>query len=477
MSKSNKPSFKKRCIRFARLHLDHVLIKIRQNKLLTGALLWFGFMWSWSMQTDAMDLAGNKKQGLVIAGIVLAINILISLAILRQAIKMADKLVNLIGVAKAVILLVPLFALTDYLVGWLMALFWVGPQAQLDSILPIGSVSFAVLRTPFIFAGRLIGFFGIAGFVWTAAYLIVKKDTRKLALLPVAGLAAMALISAVLFSSNSKPQYRATLVSETLTERVPTIRPTDQKLVLFPEYGLEKATNANIHERITKDKTLPKTYFAGSTQVYKQGRMGHENRLLFGNTQEGITRAQDKYRLIPGGEDAPYLVRIGLRATGQVGTLNYFSYAKAVIKGKQQLKNQNVGDGVVMGLAVCSSIIAPQDYRHFTKSGATVLANSASLKPFGGSRLFAWIQQSMGRFMAVSNNRYFLQSANSASTYAYDNNGKLLGQKYGITTLDARFASIRSRTLYTLVGEWMIWLGAAVVLAITMHTRRNRKKT
>ncbi len=429
------------------------------------------------MQTDSLDLAGNKRQGLIIAGITLIINVIISLLLLRQAIRLADRLVGLLGVLKSIILLVPLFAFADFIVAWLLALLWAGPQGQLDSMLPIGSVSFLVLRTPLIFASRLIGFFGLAGFAWTALYLVTNKKFRKFTLLPLVGLVFFSLVGATVFYTKGVQQFRATLVSETLTQRVPSIRPTDQKLVLFPEYGLDEIHQANINDRIRKDSTLPKTYFIGSTQVYKRNQQGHENRLLFGNTQTGFTNAQNKYRLIPAGEDAPYIMQLGLRATGQVGTLEYFEFSKSVIKGKHQLQNYDLRDGVVLGAAVCSSIIAPQDYRHFTKSGATVLANSASLKPFGGSRLFAWMQQSMGRFMAVSNNRYFLQSANSASAYAYNNNGKLLGQQYGVATLTTNFSPISQRTLYTMVGEWMVWLGASVVLALKIMPRFSKKRT
>ena len=447
---------------------------IRNNPLIVFAALWLFGMWSWSMQTDSLDLAGNKRQGLLIASVTMLVNVTVSLLILRQMLKLADHLVVLLGMLKAIILLVPLFAFTDFLIAWLLALLWAGPQGQLDSILPIGSAALLILRTPLIFASRLVGFFGLAGFMWTALYVLTKKNQRILALVPLAGLSVFALAGLLIFKVNNPAQFKATLVSETLTERVPVVRPTDQKLVLFPEYGLDEIDNTNLETRIQKKNSLPKTYFAGSTQVYKRNRKGHENRLLLGDTQVGITNAQNKYRLIPAGEDAPYIMQLGLRATGQVGTLEYFEFSKSVLKGSHQLHNYDLGDGVTLGLAVCSSIIAPQDYRHFTKSGATVLANSASLKPFGGSRLFAWIQQSMGRFMAVANNRYFLQSANSASAYAYDNNGKLLVQKYGITTVNTQFASIQKHTIYTLVGEWVVWLGASVTLAAAFYFHQTK---
>lgn len=436
-------------------------------------------MWSWALQTDSLDLAGSKKQGMIIAIIVLIINVVMSVCIVRKGMSFARAQEKRIPKFLLVPVLLCFFAFVDFMVAWLPAVLWIGPQGRIDSVLPLGSASLLLMRTPFVFASRLVGFYGLAAFVWTTVYLLINKKNRAISIIPILALGVLSLVGWAVYKNPGDNLFKATLVSETLTARVSSIKTTDETLVVFPEYGLEGITNKNLHERIVAETdSQEKTFFIGSSQVFRQQRNGHENRMQFGNTTNGFTDAQDKYRLIPGGEDLPYIVRTALRATGQKGTLDYFSFAKAVIKGHNQLQPLRVNRQISVGAAVCSSIIAPQDYRDFANQGATVFVNAASLKPFNGSRLFAWQQQSLGRFMAVANSRYFLQSANSASAYAYDNNGRLLGQRYGVNTLDIAAQTNASKTFYTQFGELMAWAGGIIfgIIKVRSVLRSRNKK-
>jgi apolipoprotein N-acyltransferase len=123
--------------------------------------------------------------------------------------------------------------------------------------------------------------------------------------------------------------------------------------------------------------------------------------------------------------------------------------------------------------AVCSSIIAPQDYRTFARSGATVFTNSASLSIFKGSPLFAWQQKSLARFMAVANARYFLQSANAASAYSIDINGKQTAEVKGRSTLLVEAKTNTVKTPYVYSGEWLLYLGFGMVICIMIYEGLN----
>jgi apolipoprotein N-acyltransferase len=185
---------------------------------------------------------------------------------------------------------------------------------------------------------------------------------------------------------------------------------------------------------------------------------------------------QDKYRLIPGGEDLPYTLRVALRATNQVGTLDYFSFAKSVIRGQAQLSNYDINETTNIGAAVCSSIISPEDYRYFVNNGATALSNSASLTIFKGSRMFSWQQKSLARFMAISNSRYFMQSANGSRAYILNNNGDTVVEKYGINTASATVYNNSKRTPYTFIGEWLVFIGALLALGgLAQHVIKKRQ--
>jgi apolipoprotein N-acyltransferase len=127
--------------------------------------------------------------------------------------------------------------------------------------------------------------------------------------------------------------------------------------------------------------------------------------------------------------------------------------------------------------AVCSSIISPQDYRDFAKNGATLFTNSASLTIFNGSRLFAWEQKSLARFMSVANARYFMQSANAAPAYSLDINGHQTAETDHFNTVDVTAMTNTKKTPYTYLGEWLAWLGALLVGVVLIEKGRKYAKT
>lgn len=441
--------------------------------------MWFSIAWSWSFTTDVLDLAGSKRQGYTLAIFVVFLNVTIATMAIWQTIKLLKYVQRTYSTRWLLALGLPLLALADFLACWLTTIIWIGPQGQIDNVLPMGSLALPMVNTPFKFAARFVGFYGLAAFLWFFLYLAAQKQTRKLAVFPLALAAILALAGWGVYRPSPGQTVKTILVSEKLTDRVPTINGKGRDLVVFPEYGLDKVDNTNLKNRImqTKDNE-PKTYILGSEQVYSDSYTGHINNMKFGNTTDGITQAEHKWRLIPGGEDLPYIVRTLLRATGQKSTLDYFSFAKGVIKGKQQLRPFVISDDVHVAAAVCSSIISPEDYRSFAREGATIFTNSASLSIFQGSPLFAWQQKSLARFMAVANTRYFLQSANTASAYALDTSGNLIAEEKGRDTLDVVARTNKIKTPYTYAGEWIAWLGgvsAAGLVAIDWRKRHARK--
>ncbi|MCA9342625.1 hypothetical protein KC950_01270 [Candidatus Saccharibacteria bacterium] len=451
--------------------------KVKNKPLLTGIVIWYVFMWSWVLFTDTLDLAGNKTQGFIVALIVLAFNVALSTVIIWQGFRVAKWLLKKYP-SWIVITLVPLFALADWLVAWIPAALWIGPQGRLDSVLPLATPSLLVINTPLGFGARFVGFFGLAGFFWATIALIANKNYRKLAYIPVTILVAFSFIGWLAYKTPNGVDFKATIISENLDDHVPPVD-NQSDLVVFPEYGMDEITNDNLDERLARiSDSEHKTFFLGSQQIFPEDgqQAGHLNTLLYGNSIDGITLAQDKYRLIPGGEDLPYLLRTGLRATNQKDTLDYFSYAKGVIKGSQQLQPLKVNDDVIVGAAVCSSIISPQDYREFTSNGATVLSNSASLTIFKGSPLFAWQQKSFAKFMAIANSRYFLQSANAARAYMLDNNGTTKAEESGTKIINVTATTNTAKTPYTLIGDWLPALGALMASYLIFRHKYIAKK-
>lgn len=438
-----------------------------------GLMAWFSLCWSWTLSTDSLSLSGSHTQGLIVAAIVSIIIVGLSTIILWQGMRLIKQLFATRPTWQAIALSLPLLALSDFLVAWLTAIIWIGPQGSVDNILPLGSPTLILINTPFGFASRIVGFFGLAAFGWLIVFLLASKTRRKLALIPLAILGMTSLVGWGIYRSASGSSFQAKLISETLSTRVPAINTADTALVIFPEYGLDGISNENLTKRIYA--TDQKSHFVGSQEVWPPGKSSHYNTLIFGNTEDGITQTQNKYRLIPGGEDLSYIGRIGLLAANQTELLDYFTFSKAVIRGDKQLQPLTVSDETSVGAAVCSSIISPFDYRHFARSGATVLSNSASLQIFGGTLVFNRQQKSLGRFMATANARYFLQSANGDRAYAIDHNGRTVTETGGHHTLDVTVQNNSTKTLYTRVGEWLVCIGAAVGFWLIISLRNTRR--
>jgi len=440
--------------------------KLKKQPILLLLIAWFSLAWSWTLFTDSLDLAGSKVQGVILAIIISAINVAISTTIVWKTARVVRWIFNKYNPWLSLAFALPLFALADFLIAWLTAIIWLGPQGKVDNILPLSSPTLLAINTPFGFAARFVGFYGLAAFIWLTLFLLCWKRFRIYTVVPLAVLSVLALIGYGVYRTPSGTSFEAKIISESLQERVPAIDASNTDLTVFPEYGLDELTPETYSTRILMNEpgNTSKHYFLGSEQVNLPDKTGHLNRLLYGNTAEGVTHKQDKFRLIPGGEDLSFTVRTGLRATNQKATLDYFSYAKSVLKGPHQLTPFKINDTTLIGSAVCSSIIAPQDYRYFADHGATAFTNSASLTIFKGSPVFAFQQKSLARFMAVSNARFFLQSANSARAYALDTNGNTVAEATGHKVLDVTVHNNTTKTFYTLSGEWLEYIGIAVAL-------------
>ena len=437
--------------------------KLKIDPFMVCLILWYLATWSWAFFTDSLDLAGNDLQGKIIAFFVIVINVAISTLVIYKTFNFISNRYKFKTFWQIILLGLPLFALMDFLVAWLTAIIWIGPQGSLDNILPLSSPSLVMINTPFGFASRLVGFFGLASFFWLIIFLLINKKPKKLVVLVFVLLCVLSFMGWAVYKNPNGEVFKATIISETLDNRVNAIKPSGEKLVVFPEYGLDNINNDNLQDRLLTNSDTEKTHFLGSKQINVDQTVGHLNVLVYGNNVNKIVRQQEKYRLIPGGEDLAYIVRIMLRATNQKATLDYFSTSKMVIKGSKPLEPFFIDNNTVVGAGACSSIISPKDYQEHASNGATIFSNSASLTIFKGSRIFAWQQKSLARFMSVANSRYFLQSANAASAYALDNNGNQLTETKGISSAQVKVINNHQKTIYTILGEYILAIGFLII--------------
>lgn len=436
---------------------------VRSHPFVVVLCSWYVLAWSWTFLTDSLDLAGSKIVAMVIAFFVVLLNVLISVNLVVRAFRFLRVKLKDANIWIIFAICLPIFALMDFLVSWLTAIIWLGPQGSVDNVLPLSSPTLILINTPLRYASRFVGFYGLAAFFWLIVFLTIHKKYRRHLKFAVVLVVALSILGWIFYGKTSGREIKASIISESLTEQVGDMANRGSSLVVFPEYGLDESSGASYKTRLSKNNDGTKTYFLGSKQVFDNRPAGHLNVLMFGNNEGGLLNEQNKYRLIPGGEDLGYVVRTGLRATNQRATLDYFSYAKMVNKGTAPLHPEKIDDNTIIGSAVCSSIISPEDYRTFASQGATLFSNSASLTIFKGSRVFAWQQKSLAKFMATANSRYFLQSANAATAYMLDNNGKQLTEIRGIKAIDVNAKNNLTKTPYTYFGEWLAWIGIFIV--------------
>lgn len=77
--------------------------------------------------------------------------------------------------------------------------------------------------------------------------------------------------------------------------------------------------------------------------------------------------------------------------------------------------------------------------------------------------------------MAVANSRYFMQRANSASAYAYDNNGSEIGKITNNDTLTLNAKTNDTHTLYSLIGESFVVVGGLTTAVLLIYKKCKRQ--
>lgn len=439
----------------------------------------FALLWSWSLWSDASSLAGKTTIAKLLVILCYVLTVGCSVWIMWHAFRFIHAVTKQFRGITGLITAYCLFVFADFVVAWLINILWLGPHGRLDSLLPLGSPALLVINTPLAFASRFIGFFGLGGAIWLLIYLVVHKRAWRQSFLLLGAISSISLVGFAVY----QPQPAATLqasVTRAEASRSPSIASKDDPtLVVLPEFGLNgfSPDTDRISAQDSKTGTKSHGYYIGSMQTNQFSPAARSNTLVFGSSQQTLVQRQNKHRLIPLGEDLPYLVHGILRLSGQTKTLDFFASERSIIPSSQQLKpfRTNTTD-LVVGGAVCSSIISTRDYRLLTRDGATILTNSAALGVFNNSRVFTAESSSLARFMAIANDRYFLQSSTDGTLLIINHNGRILAQTTKQETLQQQVATFKARTLYTLLGEWVVLVGEILCLVMIVCFAWSRYK-
>jgi hypothetical protein len=363
-----------------------------------------------------------------------------------------------------------IWALMEAFIAWAVAIIWIGRGGRADAILPFFSSAPLLAFTPLNYLTRFVGYFGLSAVFGVGVAVILLRKTRRyaphywLVVLMVTGLAWG------LYRTPSGPTVHATIVAEELGKQH-IIDVGQSQFVVLPEYGLDDYTSSDSPRRFTP--STREVFFVGSQQ--RDVRTGYQNVLLFGSTSRGFIQQLPKDRLIPGGEYLAYWV-CGLLQIASPSTYSDFQVRRQVEKGTHSASPFQINQQTIVGAAVCSSIIAPKDYRLLTQQGATVLTNSASLEIFRGSRLFNVQHRGFSKFIATANARPFLQSSNNWQAFALDSNGHQLSAIDPESTRTITVQTNTKRTPYSYLGEWMSIGGALLVVGQGTMSLLNQPK-
>lgn len=453
--------------------LNKLVLLIRKHRIFIGFFTYSIFCWSWLLEVDVATLASSSLVGRLVQTTVLIAITLLSATIYTKSLKWLfaslKKSINWATPLK----LVMWWAATEFFVSWAVSIIWYGEGARFDNILPFTSLSHLAIWTPLGYLSRFVGFYGLSGVVFLILTTVFISTLRKF-LLPVLVVTATATFFAwAIYRVPNGPSANIVVVTEKVRyDWSSTVFDAEEgNLVIFPEYSFSDIDDESLDEKVRSRETNNKVFFVSSRYVYVNKRLS--NQLVAGDTVSGITHKINKSRLIPGGEHLSYTAVGLLRAAGAGEVVDKFKETRQIhwADGAKQMLI-NFGE-IKVGAGVCSSIIAPEDYRKLARNGANIFTNSAALGLFQGSKIYGLVHMSKAKFMATANARTLLQSANNGFSFGFDTNGKLLfeNEETGQTKLSVDLNS--KRTIYSLFGEYL-GLGGFVWMAITLIMQKYR---
>lgn len=430
------------------------------RRLMLGLTAGLALCWSWMFFIQVAQLSASVTIGYVTALFAFVVTLAVSLAIMAWPLAWLCRQYYARPRLRPwfVLEIILVWALAEFLMASGLALVWWGHDGRWDSQLAFASFTPLLMYTPFKFLARLVGFYGLSalfvGFLSTFSLPKLRRWAPWLA--GVIGLAC--LLAWLPYHQTNGPTIEAQIVAERLTEKLPTLQ-TDADLVVLPEYGLDDIASDQLNQRVQAARGQ-EVYVLGSKQSLQLTSQKVQNVLIFGTTKRGFLTAQPKARLVPAGEYLPYVAEWSLRGIGAQNVLEAFRFERAVQKGSRMIGPVRADRRLTIGAEVCASIVAPDDYRHLVRAGASVLTNSASLQIFNGSPVFTVQHEGFARFMAVANARPMLQSSNGGQAFMLDHNGNLHSKIWPMNQAVAPVATNYRQTPYSYLGEWLVWLGA-----------------
>lgn len=258
---------------------------------------------------------------------------------------------------------------------------------------------------------------------------------------------------------------------------------SEPAMIVWPEASTPRAI---LHDaRLYRDilllaKTTGTPLLLGSTHPQKFKRAGAKN-LKFANSaflvppdSSGlINQKYDKIRLFPFGEYLPYSNIIPWASINVPELTNYQPGRDYTVFKYEPLR---------FSVTICWENLFPDLVRHFVKNGAEFIVNITNEAWFGKSTA-PYQFLSMGVFRAVENRVYVVRCANTGISCFIDPKGHIASRVKDDKGSDVFVRGVLTdtvipldyKTVYTLYGDWFVWLcvaGSLIFLFLAFFHRK-----
>jgi apolipoprotein N-acyltransferase len=484
---------------------------ISQRKLSVArqlGLIWaigiatFMIILSWALQTDPEKWAYINGGQAVFAmwAVYMAFAIALSLQYLVFGglfLAIKPKLNN-----KSIFLLLPaMWCVAEATRSLMFSIFFMGPGGSIGTYWNFGVLGVAGAVTPLGYLARAVGMFGLSFVVVVVNicifWLIQKR--WKLPLSILVGIFALGLICYLAWKPpvNSRKivtgYLQQSLVYQTfqgdmtyyeLVGKLAAELKEKTDVLVLPEYSQffidTEQTNTEqfkLAQATAQEISNANGTIITSTENTSTGKK--TNRVVLYSVAGALKAFNDKTFLIPLGEYMPY-VFIGIfKLLSQEQLLYAHQQMRQIAQGQSSGAVFSGENNIKLGSLACSGAIAPELYRSLARNGAEVLTNSANLGIFTNAPFYHQQSQQFARFIALSNARPYVQSAAGAYSYSLSSDGEFVSKTddLGFKLQTAQVSLGQPRTIYTIVGEWVVWLSALIlIVAVFIKSFGGKKK-
>lgn len=166
----------------------------------------------------------------------------------------------------------------------------------------------------------------------------------------------------------------------------------------------------------------------------------------------GRVTAYDKKILLPYAETAPAGDILG----------DYYEAPHKFIRGRGRAATDT--DKGLMGASICLEALYPAHVARAVRQGAKILVNLSNDTWFGDSAM-PHLHLDANRMRAIENRRFLLRAGNSGFCAIISPTGKVTAKSrlFRQETITGRAALVSGRTIFTLLGNWIVGAGLLLV--------------